>query len=1043
MIGGSDMLAKWKRLLLVTTLMVSSGSSLAISAQTSDTVAYQIEVKQNFLDRQAEVLENLSFDIISKATNTVVFSYRPSTTEEPEKAILEPGEYILRVYDWDMVSQNGQFISDELTQTIANPTPEEAAEGELAKELSPGEVVTLADGKVVYDVSFKVEIGTGVYDEASQSYQGELNFFIATPEVAQANNDQDQKQEIHEEEEVQDDIAETEESVQGTGQYEVKVVDQLGNPVSGAHIQFNNQELATNEQGIVQYNEVPVGEYTMKLVKVPEGYLLEEQVENSIVIQSNVLITTEIVVPQYEPEAEKAKAIFSIYDDQAAPVSGVGILIEGVELVSDENGQIVVPDLVSGEYTYTVTTLPNGYIGTNSGTFTIDAVTGDTTINIALEKTVEVGSVRFSVVNSQNEPVSDVSIEFLNTFITSSEDGTALVQGVTIGEHAYQVVNVPDGYQIPENGVVMVEQSDTPVEVVLRLENNVTTGTVNIEVVDGEKHPVAGVSGTLDSGENFTTNESGKATLESVEEGSRTLVISNLPEGYQLKESTIPIEVTANEAINVTIELEAATTPTQKVTMTLVDQFNQPISQAKIQLAEQTVVTDEQGKAVFEEIPVGEYVYKIEELPELFAASVTGELSVSQENPVDETVTIERSIKTATTEINVVDQDNKGIEGVTIQFGGLSGKTDANGKVVFDNLQPGKYYVKALDGPEGVEITQEESEIQVAEGDAISTTLKYTRNYFGKVVMTLKDNEGKPVKNMAIEIGDKQYETDSNGQVIIEQIAQGKYPYRLILNEPYTANATEGELEVQANQESQLEIVIQKVEETTVQTTQETTTNSQETTTQTTQATTTQDSQTTELVTETTVIVQETLLKQLIDSTTNIEVWLYPQDYERVAKLSVEKITKDIPSALSNKETDIYSIQLLDANNNAITPQNPIQIKIPVRAVNEQLQTVRVINDNSFVTMNTTLVNQRINFNTQQLGTFAIIYGNKAVTTVANTTSEVGASNVNVSTVTSVESDLPRTGEVSNTFKWIAVACIALAAGIILPKSQKRLKDNN
>lgn len=74
------------------------------------------------------------------------------------------------------------------------------------------------------------------------------------------------------------------------GRIELIVVDENNNPVAGSVFNlidsYNNtlMEVKTSSDGIIDFYSVPVGDYTIKQISAPEGYIIKENSKKVTVV---------------------------------------------------------------------------------------------------------------------------------------------------------------------------------------------------------------------------------------------------------------------------------------------------------------------------------------------------------------------------------------------------------------------------------------------------------------------------------------------------------------------------------------------------------------------------------------------------------------------------------------------------------------------------------------------------------------------------------------------------------------------------------------
>lgn len=114
-------------------------------------------------------------------------------------------------------------------------------------------------------------------------------------------------------------------------------------------------------------------------------------------------------------------------------------------------------------------------------------------------------------------------------------------------------------------------------------------------------------------------------------------------------------------------------------------------------------------------------------------------------------------------------------------------KTDKNGKIVFDNLYLGKYYLKEIETLDEYVLDENKYDVELTYKDQYTETISYSTTILniipkGSIEITKTDfSESKPLPNTTIEIYTESDEliitktTDENGKIVIEKLPVGKY----------------------------------------------------------------------------------------------------------------------------------------------------------------------------------------------------------------------------------------------------------------------------
>ncbi len=218
-----------------------------------------------------------------------------------------------------------------------------------------------------------------------------------------------------------------------------------GKAVSGATFEIRSEdgsfvkEYTTGEDGRFLASGLVQGTYVIKEVSVPEPYLLDST-EKTVVITAGQTASVEFTnnMPSGEFTLEKtdksgvplAGAVFEIYSE-GNDLEGNEIGFNG-EFTTDENGLIVVKNLVPGTYFYREIQAPEGYL--------IDETIYSFEIGYEDNKTALIQQ-RESV--SNDEPVGSITLQksfAKDQEVTDEEKEAATLEGAVYGLYAADVI---------------------------------------------------------------------------------------------------------------------------------------------------------------------------------------------------------------------------------------------------------------------------------------------------------------------------------------------------------------------------------------------------------------------------------------------------------------------------------------------------------------------------------------------------------------------------------------------------------------------------
>ncbi|WP_181677133.1 SpaA isopeptide-forming pilin-related protein [Listeria rustica] len=180
------------------------------------------------------------------------------------------------------------------------------------------------------------------------------------------------------------------------GRIQIKKVDNLGQPVQGAHYEIVNDkkelvfEGRTNAEGLLISKALKLGNYTVTETEAPVGYILDSTPYYVVVSDADtvpIILGTEnklrsgtVALTKIDAENQQLLlegATFELQDGEGKVLF--------TELVTDAAGEIVVSGLMPGSYQFIETEAPKGY--TLDGTpVTFDIELGENNVAVRVSK---------------------------------------------------------------------------------------------------------------------------------------------------------------------------------------------------------------------------------------------------------------------------------------------------------------------------------------------------------------------------------------------------------------------------------------------------------------------------------------------------------------------------------------------------------------------------------------------------------------------------------------------------------------------------------
>ncbi|WP_312700492.1 SpaA isopeptide-forming pilin-related protein [Sedimentibacter sp.] len=486
------------------------------------------------------------------------------------------------------------------------------------------------------------------------------------------------------------------------------VTDKNGNHVGNA---------TSNVDGKVEFKDIPEGDYVIKEVSSPFGYTKSNLEVNVNITRDankldNTIVTYSIGTEPYtdivrEVENKSINIEFTKEDGTDNPLEGAEFTLyeEGDEINAFENrapeksnaqGRVVFTGVPSGNYIIKETKAPSGYRDFS-------------------------GSIKVSVVVTPDGTVATVAFS----------EGASTVNGGMDFENEISSGSFDDLTVINER------RPSTPGE------PTPVFGKIIIKKTDDDKILLSGAEFTLydEDGkvvDRGVTGSDGTLTFNDLEPGRYVLKETKAPEGYVLEVDETNVTVVANRTNTYTFtnKKEEPKKP-GRIDVVKVDEEGTMLSDAWFSLIDSNGTTLQNavtinGRASFEDVPVGRYKVEEVQAPEGYElTSQTVNVTVDSEETVTLRFVNKKSGVTVTPvsgriTINKVDGDNAPLAGAEFTLYNENNEivgtavSDASGRVVFDNLSDGRYFVKETEAPAGYRLVSDSLTVNVAGGSSNS-----------------------------------------------------------------------------------------------------------------------------------------------------------------------------------------------------------------------------------------------------------------------------------------------------------------------------------
>lgn len=796
-----------------------------------------------------------------------------------------------------------------------------------------------------------------------------------------------------------------------TGSFTLQASDEEGNPITGLTVMIGENQISTNENGQARFDALPTGTTTYT-IQPRDGYTLVSP-EQTGTLEISVEGTLLSVV--LRAEVRTGQLVFTVLDETGTPVEGVNILLNQQQATTDQAGQVIFNEIDAGYHTYTVDEhLPKGYVAGDDMSGEIEVLANETAEkNIQIATQPVVTTADFQVVDQDGNPVPDTTLQINQEQFVTNGEGRVQVEYTEGDTITYQIIAAPAGYDLSQSQETKeITNPEETIQIVVQRLPEIRQGVLQIK--DNSGHGIPGVEVEINQ-QVLTTNQEGKVQFDYQPGSAVSYAIKSVPDNIDLTEETTSGTI-ENPADGQVIQL-ASKPVTHQVTFKVTDEESQPLAGVGIQFNDHEAETNELGQVQFTDVPTGDYTYTVSKVPEGYLLDEnTGSVAVKDNKEINQTIVVKKNRPPAQATIKVIDQHDQPVANANVAFGGLSGETNQDGVIKFEGLESGFYNIKIEGLPNGYINTYEGQKADIKSGDEYTNTLKVEKqDQKGRfVIQALDENSKQGVAGVNLIIGDKTYTTNASGYVETDDLSLGHYDFKINqLPKGYELiDGNTGQKTLQETGKTDWKIRLKPV------------------------AASETVSQRVNVASENRRESQE-VTQLMKDEATGIEVWLTKEDANKGTQLNVEKRDKLAIPALENKDYDAYTIQVLNNQGQSVSLTHIAEVKIPVKTVQSKLNVIKP-SGNTYQILNYQLNQQKVNIRTQNLGEFAVVYGDLANVN-SNQVNEQSQS-VTVSRTESVEEkkDLPKTGEQSGIVLVIGAVALLAVAGYLIFADKKR-----
>ncbi len=404
--------------------------------------------------------------------------------------------------------------------------------------------------------------------------------------------------------------------------------------------------VTTNEKGIAEVKDLPFGDYFVKEINAPEGYIkvdtpIKVTIDNTNVIELVMKNTRKVENGQFKLLKKDSESGQLLPGAKFDVINKDGKVVETI--VTDDKGEALSKQLPVGSYTLKEVEAPKGY-ELSSSSVSVDVEANKVvTVDVVNKKIPEKVTGQFEIVKVDAEDktkvLSDAEFEVYKDgkkvdTLRTDKTGKVVSQKLEPGKYTLKETKAPQGYKLLKEEIEVVVEANKLVEV--QIENAKELGSLQVIKKDAESGTVlAGAEFKLKNeagqvvGEAKTTNKEGVVKFENLVPGKYTLEETKAPEGYKALEVTVEVNVVANEVVKQEVmneKVKEEITGQLEITKVDANNTNKTLAGAVFEIWKDgtkidTLTTNKSGKATSKKLEPGDYTLKEIQAPEGYTLS--------------------------------------------------------------------------------------------------------------------------------------------------------------------------------------------------------------------------------------------------------------------------------------------------------------------------------------------------------------------------------------------------------------------------------------
>ncbi|SMD71490.1 dihydroorotate dehydrogenase electron transfer subunit [Bacillus mobilis] len=612
----------------------------------------------------------------------------------------------------------------------------------------------------------------------------------------------------------------------------IKVDDVDGTTLEGAVFNIVDMEgtvirenLTTNSQGKISVSNLRPGDYQFVETKAPKHYDLNKepipftiekgQAEPLSVIAKNSLTKGAVELSKVDDVDGTALkgAVFNIIDLS----NGNDVHIN---LTTDADGKISVPDLRPGDYQFVETKAPEHYkLDSTPLKFTIKKSQAEklqvTATNSLIEGAVEL--IKVDDINPDTKlsdavfNIIDAKGKVVRTNLTTDKDGKVSASNLRPGDYQFVETKAPKDYDLNKTPIPFTIEKSQSTHVSVTAKNGLTKGGVELtkvdsldvkEMLEGAVFKITDMNGN-DIRTNLVTDKDGKIVAKDLQPGDYQFIETKAPKHYDLNETPIKFTIERSQTKHVFV---TATNSLTKGSVELIKvddvEENTTLEGAVFKIVNKDghdvrtdLTTDKNGRLVVDELPPGDYEFIETKAPTHYDLNETPiKFTVKKGQEKIASVTATNSLTKGAVELSKVDDvDGTTLKGAVFKIVDMNGHdvrsnltTDKDGKISVSDLRPGDYQFVETKAPIHYDLNQNPIKFTVEKSQTTTASVTATNSLTKGTVELIKldDVDNSTLEGAVFKIVDmngndvrSNLTTDKDGKISVSDLRPGDYQF--------------------------------------------------------------------------------------------------------------------------------------------------------------------------------------------------------------------------------------------------------------------------